>query len=137
MQEKYFKPGEIIFRENGGGTEMYYIISGKVKVYKTINAEEIVLAEFGPGEVIGEMSLFMKDKRSATVEAVKCVRTVVYDRQTIVPGIRNNPKIALKLIVMLINRLKEAHKLINRLQGVKKTYEVMYAKPPKKNDKQS
>lgn len=134
MQEKIFKAGEIIFQENGEGTEMYYISSGKVSVYKMINAEKVCLAEFGPGEVIGEMSLFVKDKRSATVQALETTRVTIYDRQTIIPGIRSNPKVACKLIITLINRLKEAHRLINQLEGIKSSYQIMYGKPNKKNN---
>ncbi|RZW26668.1 MAG: cyclic nucleotide-binding domain-containing protein, partial [Desulfobulbaceae bacterium] len=53
------------------GTKLYIIISGQVEV---IDDEGIVLAEMGPGEVFGELSMISGETMTATIQAVEpCV----------------------------------------------------------------
>ena len=63
---KYYEKGEIIFCEYEKGDELYFILSGKVKVSKITRDKEKVLAYLQEGEFIGEMAFFDKKKRTAT-----------------------------------------------------------------------
>jgi len=68
-KEKTFSDGEIIFKENDYGREMFIIKSGIVKIYRVRNGREIILANLKEGDFFGEMSIFTGQKRSATAQA--------------------------------------------------------------------
>ena len=72
LSEEYFKDGQIIFSENDFGDEIYFIFSGEVEIVKLVNKEANVsqsLSSLEEGEFFGEMALFDKKQRSATVKA--------------------------------------------------------------------
>jgi CRP-like cAMP-binding protein len=60
--------GEVIVREGEPGDRMYFVRSGRVRVVK---APAVTLAEFGPGDFFGEMSLVESVVRSASVVALE------------------------------------------------------------------
>ena len=62
--------GEVIFREGELSTHMYFVKSGKLKVTKVFNGEEVALGYVTPGEIVGEISYFDKKPRSASVYTV-------------------------------------------------------------------
>lgn len=73
MREKALKSckdGEVIFRENDIGNEMYIIRSGKVRILRERDGKEIVLATLKEGDFFGEMAIFSGLPRSASAQSV-------------------------------------------------------------------
>jgi len=65
------QPGQLIVREKLMSREMYVIATGRVRVVRDDDTSEpITLAELGPGEFFGEMSLIECVPRCASVYAV-------------------------------------------------------------------
>jgi CRP-like cAMP-binding protein len=65
-------PGNIIIEEGVLQTEVFVVISGELEVYtETEDGTSIVRARVGPGETIGEMSLFDPAPATATVRATE------------------------------------------------------------------
>jgi CRP/FNR family cyclic AMP-dependent transcriptional regulator len=65
-------PGNVIITEGVLQTEVFVVISGKLEVRaKQEDGSEIVLAQVGPGETLGEISLFVPGPAAATVTAVE------------------------------------------------------------------
>ena len=65
-------PGNVIIEEGAQQTEVFVVISGKLEVRaKQEDGSEIVLAQVGPGETLGEISLFVPGPAAATVSAVE------------------------------------------------------------------
>ena len=72
LSEEHHKDGEIIFSENDTGDEIYFVFSGEVEIVKFVNKEDNMsqpLTSLGKGEFFGEMALFDKRQRSATIKA--------------------------------------------------------------------
>ena len=67
-----FPPGTVIFTEGGVDYKMYLIRDGWVKVSKGRRT----IAQLGPGEPVGEMSLLLDEPHSATVKAVSDVEAI-------------------------------------------------------------
>jgi CRP/FNR family transcriptional regulator, cyclic AMP receptor protein len=65
------RQGEDFLREGETGTSFFVLESGTVRVTKVAGGETIVLCEFGPGAVFGEMSLLAVRPRSATISAIE------------------------------------------------------------------
>lgn len=74
---KNLKKGDILFREGDASEAMYVIKSGRIAITKAKGQSEIVLAELGAGDMLGEMAFFDNKPRSAGARAL--VDTVVIE----------------------------------------------------------
>ena len=67
--------GASVFREGDQGDQLYFIVSGKIKLGRSApDGRENLLAILGPGELFGEMALFDPSPRNATATAVSETR---------------------------------------------------------------
>jgi len=65
-------PGNVIIEEGAMQTEVFVVISGELDVRaKQEDGTELLLARVGPGETLGEISLFDPGPAAATVTAVE------------------------------------------------------------------
>ncbi|MFW6138629.1 MAG: Crp/Fnr family transcriptional regulator [Spirochaetota bacterium] len=126
MEKKTYTGGEIICREGQPGKEMYEILSGKVRVFKTINEEKIELNTLGQGDFLGEMSLLLGDSRSASAEAIDNTQLLVLGKDSLLKKIQQDPQFALNMINIMARRLARANEIIGRLEGARKSLEIMY-----------
>lgn len=76
------KKGELLFREGDFADCMYIVSSGEFDVVINQGPTETAVARYGPGHLIGEMSLFDKKPRSATIRAAQDSAAVIlpYDK---------------------------------------------------------
>ncbi|MFP4417922.1 MAG: protein kinase domain-containing protein [Chitinispirillaceae bacterium] len=65
------KPGETICREGESGDHSFTILRGRVEVSKLVDGRKKVLAQLGAGEVVGELAVFTRRPRTATVTALE------------------------------------------------------------------
>ena len=70
-READYAAGAVIVREGEPGDRVYFVHSGRVQVVKE---PAVRLAEFGPGDFFGEMSLVESVVRSASVIAIEPTR---------------------------------------------------------------
>lgn len=126
MAKKKYKKGGIIIKQGDTGNEMYIILSGKAKVYKTIDRKKTELGFLGQDDFFGEMSLFLHLPRSATVLAVEDTEILTFDKENFLEMIRMEPEIAEQIITTMAKRLHGAHNVIIQLEGEKKHLKVMY-----------
>lgn len=78
-----YAPGELIIQEGGDGNAAYVITRGRCRAFRTIHDREVDLRDMGPGDVFGETSIFLQQKRTASVAAIDHVTLAVLDRQTL------------------------------------------------------
>lgn len=126
MALKVFKAGETVCTQASGGNEMYIMLSGRVKVYITINSEKIEVGDFKEDEFFGEMSLLLDEPRSATVEAVEETEVMVVDKEGLLKKIKEDPEFAWNALQTMARRLKYAHSVISQIEGEKKSLEIMH-----------
>src|SRR2546428_8976979 len=112
---RQYEAGEVIFFENDIGETAYIIERGRVEVLKNLDGNNVHIAYIGPGEPFGEMSVIDEKPRSATVVAVE--RTFVRElhRDEFLQDIQTHPEIAISLLKVLFERLREADATILRL----------------------
>ena len=67
MLGKAYPDGADIIRQGDPGDCMFVVQSGTVEVVREEDGETTLLAELGPNDFFGEMSLFERETRSATV----------------------------------------------------------------------
>jgi len=106
--EDFGKMG-FICHEGGVGKHMYLILDGKVTIYKNSpppKQKRIDIAQMGPGDFFGELSLFEGVNFNATVQALTHVKTLVIDMNVLKEIVMTNPKFAIALIKRFSNRVR-------------------------------
>jgi CRP/FNR family cyclic AMP-dependent transcriptional regulator len=68
-----FGVGENVIAEGTLQDRLYFVISGKLEVSVDSGGQKVVLGEMGPGDCIGEVSVFEPGPASATVSVVETV----------------------------------------------------------------
>jgi CRP/FNR family cyclic AMP-dependent transcriptional regulator len=96
-------PGKVLATEGLPGQEFVVIRAGTVKVTRD-GAE---LAELGPGDYFGEISLMDGGPRTATVTAVTPVTIEVVERRDFDSLLETVPGLAQRLMIGLATRLRE------------------------------
>jgi CRP-like cAMP-binding protein len=105
-----YERGEVIFQEGTQGEVMYIIREGRVLVKREhTGGRTIALAEMGPGDLFGELAVFDKEERSATVECIEPTKVVAMTSGDVSRVLTRNPEMALKVIVSLSRRLRDAN----------------------------
>lgn len=102
---KTYRDGEVIVRQGEPGECMYVIQSGQVEVLQKEGEKEVHLALLGKGEVFGEMALFQKQTRSATVRALGDARILTVDKRIFLRRIHEDPSLAFTLLQMMSKRI--------------------------------
>ena len=74
----------------------------------------ISLAHFGPGDIFGELAMFDDERRSATVETLDEVEAIAILGADMRRLLREHPDIAVKLVISLGRRLREANERLAR-----------------------
>lgn len=79
-----YEVGDIIVTEGEHGSSLFLIVEGTVKVFsKADDGSNLQLAELGPGDFFGEVSLLSDKPRTATITARTQVTAIELDRESI------------------------------------------------------
>ncbi len=106
--KRNFNKGETIFSDGDDGDGFYFILSGKVKIYK-ISAEgkEQILHIFGPGEPFGEVPVFSGQSFPANAQAIAKTKVLFFPRKAFVKLIADHPSFAMNMLAVLSMRLRQ------------------------------
>jgi CRP-like cAMP-binding protein len=104
---KVYHDGEVIIRQGEVGDCMYVIQEGKVEIIHESQGMEIQLQVHGPGAFFGEMALFDKDVRSATVRALGEAKVLTVDKKNLMRRIHEDPSLAFNLVETMSGRIRE------------------------------
>lgn len=102
--------GEVLMEQGAPGDAGYLSISGRLRVY--IAGDDGVprmVRELSRGEVIGEMSLYTGEPRSATVVAIRDSVLVKLEKQHFEALLVANPQISITFTRQIIRRLQTQH----------------------------
>jgi CRP/FNR family cyclic AMP-dependent transcriptional regulator len=104
---KVYNDGEEIVRQGNTGESMYVVQSGRVEVVQAREGGDIQhLAFLEAGNFFGEMSVFEKEVRSATVRAAGEARVLKIDKKTLLRRIREDPLLAVNLLKTMSHRIR-------------------------------
>ena len=104
---KTYKDGEDIIKQGDSGNCMYIIQSGEVEVLRDDNGKEVRLALRKEGDFFGEMALFSRELRSATIRASGDARILTVDRKNLLKSIQKDPSLAFRIIETLSKRVRD------------------------------
>lgn len=110
MGQSTLRRGEILFEEKDPGTRLYIITEGKIKLgHSSVDGRENLLAVLGPGEIIGELTLFDPGPRSTTATAVSPVTLLYLDHRDLVDILYNNPSMSRHMLRALARRMRRTN----------------------------
>lgn len=104
---KVYNDGDVIIRQGDVGDCMYVIQEGRVEVILESQGQEIQLQVHGPGAFLGEMAIFDKDVRSATVRALGEAKVLTVDKKNFMRRIHEDPSLAFHLVETMSGRIRE------------------------------
>ncbi len=113
---KEYQDGYIIVREGDTGHCMYEIQEGTVEVIGEKDGKEVKLALLGKGDFFGEMAIFERELRSASVRASGKVLALTVDKKTLLTRISADPTLAFRLLEKMSGRIREMDKEIVQLK---------------------
>ena len=112
---RVYEDGEVIVRQGDVGDCMYVIQDGEVEIISEENEDEILIATRSDGDFIGEMAIFDRDVRSATIRAKGKVRILTVDKKNFMRRIHEDPSLAFRIVETMSHRLRELQAEYTRL----------------------
>ena len=110
MSEVSLRRGERLFNEGEAGDRLYLIVEGKVKLGHTSgDGRDNLIAVLGPGEMIGELTLFDPGPRSTTATAVAATRMMELDHDAMMRFIDAHPELSKHMLKALAQRLRRTN----------------------------
>jgi CRP-like cAMP-binding protein len=116
--EKRYKAGDFAFREEDPPQSFYVIADGRIKVSKSSpSGREFIVTFFSMGEVFGEVAVFAGMPYPASAQAVVDTEVIGIRREDLLRLLSTNPEVALKIINVLGERLRDAMGRLRDLAG--------------------
>jgi CRP-like cAMP-binding protein len=110
-----FAAHQVIFREGDSSDTCYIVRSGHARAMREhVDGRTLALAHFGPGDIFGELAMFDDESRSATVETLDPVEAIALAGSDMRRLLRQHPDIAVKLVISLGRRLRDANERLAR-----------------------
>lgn len=110
---RHFDPGHALVEEGQEGTGLYLLASGAVEVVgKDSDGDELRIAELGPGNVVGEISLVLRRPANATVRALTPTVALHLERDDFQDAIREHPTLLGELYETATQRDEETRTVV-------------------------
>jgi CRP-like cAMP-binding protein len=114
--EKKAERGEILLFEGEPAENLYFVIAGVVKVFKTsADGKEQILQIMRPGESFNDVPVFGNGKNLASAEAMGPVVLYMIKKSAIEGILREHPQVALNVIQILSQRVRHLVSLVEDL----------------------
>ncbi|MHC4127290.1 MAG: Crp/Fnr family transcriptional regulator [Planctomycetota bacterium] len=112
-----YQDGEVIVRQGDVADRMFVIQKGRAQILLEQDGRETPIRVAGEGELIGEMAIFERDVRSATVRALGEVRVLTVDRKNFLRRIHEDPSLAFRVVQTMSRRVRELSDDLACLKG--------------------
>ncbi len=114
--ERRLKGDTVIFHENDPAAAFYMVKKGRVKIYKlSREGREQILAVLGDGQIFGDVPVFDGGPYPATAATMEESEIFLFRRDDFHQLLRQHPEIALKVIKVLGQRLRQSMELVRDL----------------------
>jgi CRP/FNR family transcriptional regulator len=112
---RQFVAGEVVFREGDESSTCYVMRHGRARaVREHPDGRSITLANFGPGDIFGELAMFDDERRSATIETLEDTEAIAILGGDMRRLLSEHAEIAVKMLASLGRRLRETNERLAR-----------------------
>ena len=95
------------------------LFEGQLEILSENEGNQSRIRVAGKGELIGEMAIFERQPRSATVRALGEARVLTVDRKNFLRRINEDPSLAFRLVETMSHRVRELSAEIVRLKAAR------------------
>jgi len=96
-----------IFGEGQPGDNAYLIVTGRVEIRKgTLSEYPQVIAELGPGDVVGEMALFDERPRMAEAVTAEDTEVIVIAREEFLRRLEEMNPVMRRILQIMVGRVR-------------------------------
>lgn len=114
---KVYHDGEVIVRQGDVGDALFVIQEGRLEILSERQGKELRIRIAGKDELVGEMAVFEREVRSATVRALGEARVLTLDRKNFLRRINEDPSLAFRVVETMSRRVRELSAEIVRLKA--------------------
>jgi CRP/FNR family transcriptional regulator, cyclic AMP receptor protein len=108
--------GEVIIRQGESGDCMYVIQEGQVEIIKELDDNRTRLAIRKQGDFFGEMAIFEREVRMATVRSLGRTRVLTVDKKNFLCRIHEDPSLVYRLVQSMSARIRDLSEEVSRLR---------------------
>jgi CRP-like cAMP-binding protein len=113
---KEYEDQEVICRQGEPGDFMYVVQAGRAVVTHEQGDTESVVGDLAAGDVFGEMAIFDRQPRSATVRAQGSARVLTLDKRAFLRRVHEDPTLAFRILERMSQRIRGLNEEVSRLK---------------------
>ena len=113
---KEYEDQEVICRQGEAANFMFIVQSGRAVVTHEDGGSESIVGDLAPGDVFGEMAIFDRQPRSATVRARGSARVLTLDKRAFLKRVHEDPTLAFRILERMSQRIRALNEEISRLK---------------------
>ncbi|MFC2076897.1 cyclic nucleotide-binding domain-containing protein [candidate division KSB1 bacterium] len=113
---KAYSDGEKIISQGEIGDCMYILQQGEVEIVFERPEGDTVLGTLNPGAVFGEMALFTREPRSATVRSKGTSRIMTVDKKGFLKRVHQDPSLAFRILQKMSLRVQKLNDELSRIK---------------------
>jgi CRP-like cAMP-binding protein len=102
-----YQDREVVVRQGEVGDCLFVIQEGEVEILHELEGRETVLRVAGKDEILGEMAIFERTVRSATVRARGPARVLTLDKKNFLRRINEDPSLAFRVVETMSRRVRQ------------------------------
>ena len=110
-----FKDREVIFKQGDRADSAFFVESGRAEIIVNENGQQISLNKLEQYDLFGEMALFLRSGRSATIVAIGTMVALKIDGDTFLKMVTENPESALGVMTSLSEKVINSSEHIEKL----------------------
>src|SRR5262245_55074104 len=97
-----YEKGTLLFREGDASDQLYTVVSGRVKVFKsTPRGTDVILEIFGPGDPVGAVAVYESRPYPASAVTLEPTTCLLMPRQSFFTLLETHPTMVRGLLVGL------------------------------------
>lgn len=99
--------GSFLFKEGDADNALYIVLSGRLRVVKDLENNPKIVGDVAAGSAVGEFAFFTKEKRSASVYAIRKSEILKITEEAYERIVTIIPKIAYELPGIILERMQQ------------------------------
>jgi CRP/FNR family cyclic AMP-dependent transcriptional regulator len=113
---KEYADQEVLCCQGEPGDCMYVIQAGRAVVLREEDGAEVIVGELTAGDVFGEMAIFDRQSRSATVKAKGKARVLTLDKRAFLRRVHEDPSLAFQILQRMSFRIRGLNQELSNLK---------------------